>query len=862
MDTEVDYLPSRDKTVDVLGVPVFRWLPQRHAEAPDEQPENFGDSLALVVVEAALRHLGVERPVDRSRRLLSIGSVLQYARAGDVVWGTGINGKVTQDPVGTDVLDVRAVRGPLTRARLAELGVWAPEVYGDPALLLPHLFPETRAWAGEKKRRRVIVPNLHDWPTYAEHPDAVSPYLPPMDVVREIASAELVVASSLHGLIVADALGVPARPLQPQAEDRFKYDDYARGTGRDPFELAADLDAADALGPVPAPDWDPAPLLDAFPAFLWREPSSTLVVVADADAPRVGATLDSALAPALGRAPDPVLDGRTDDEREVVVVLQGEAPEVEALVRARAADDDRIRVVGSGARPRGEAMNVGVAHARGAYLGFVDGDDTVDVDGRRALEQSLRATGSQIAVGRTRVTSAAGAVTEHRPTFFDTEPRRTTLAEVPDLVDVRRAGAYLFDTDAYRDHDLYFRDDDTATALQPLAVALRKATAIDVVDRVVLHHQERPPLADPAEALARLTAYVGVEADSHRALWSERDDDVHRAYSHVVVRRTLPTQLRRAVALLGDTGSTGGTDGPRLADGLDPAALADLTDRAADMVGRLSVLALLACRPEQRRVPALLASGHVAAALAAAADPDGAGRRAPDLSSGELVAAALALDERFGRGHPLVATLATDAVDRLRLELRTTTAGTAWPLVRPVLDLDQVVPPSEEDGTRLVAPHLDPLFTAAAGGDVAGAVLLTLGGEDVRIDRVVKAGPVWFLRGSVHPCVEGLQLEARVGTGHRASAPVRLGAPVAGPGTRRTWTATVPAVLPGSGVLRLAAAGTSHTAPVTVRDGAAGNVVESTPSGGTYVRVGAGPLGRVTRRVARKGLRTVAARLR
>ena len=49
-------------------------------------------------------------------------------------------------------------------------------------------------------------------------PGFVNPLAPLWEVIRHIAQSEFVVASSLHGIIVAEALGVPVRPLGSRAE--------------------------------------------------------------------------------------------------------------------------------------------------------------------------------------------------------------------------------------------------------------------------------------------------------------------------------------------------------------------------------------------------------------------------------------------------------------------------------------------------------------------------------------------------------------------------------------------------------------------------------------------------------------------
>lgn len=262
-----------------MSVEIVHWNPRRPVFrgrvgklVPVTRPiGNFGDLLGPMIVERMRERLGLDVAVGLpDRRLLSVGSILQYAQNGDVVWGSGINGKVEPPWATLDVLDIRAVRGPLTRRRLLEHGFSVPKVYGDPALLLPELFPELVDWAGEPKRHPfTIVPNLHDLAALTGRSNVLSPRAPVWRVLERIARSELVVGSSLHGIIVAEALGVPARLVAPARENLFKYRDYFESTGRDVVPLVSTVDAALAIGGAVGPVWDPAPLWNAFPSELW-----------------------------------------------------------------------------------------------------------------------------------------------------------------------------------------------------------------------------------------------------------------------------------------------------------------------------------------------------------------------------------------------------------------------------------------------------------------------------------------------------------------------------------------------------------------------------------------------------------------
>ncbi|MCC4116440.1 polysaccharide pyruvyl transferase family protein [Aromatoleum toluclasticum] len=259
----------------VPQTPVSAPLPYRHVSLfhwrPANGSVNFGDHLSQVLVSRvlALRGLTLDDQVEQSARLLAIGSILHFATHDDVVWGSGVNGKVPDSAFTAQRLDIRAVRGPLTEEFLRSRGHRVPSVYGDPALLVPHLFAGRFRTTGEKPH--VFVPNLHDLRLVAGKPDVVSPLAGWNVVVAEILKARLVLASSLHGLVIAEAFGIPARYVRlSETENLFKYRDYYYGTGRTDFEYASSIPQALEMGGMPAFAFDPRPLLGAFPWDLWR----------------------------------------------------------------------------------------------------------------------------------------------------------------------------------------------------------------------------------------------------------------------------------------------------------------------------------------------------------------------------------------------------------------------------------------------------------------------------------------------------------------------------------------------------------------------------------------------------------------
>lgn len=244
-------------------VELFAWQPKNGTR-------NFGDHLSHVIVSAmAMRQqLTLDDEVPSVRRMIAIGSSLHFAQDGDSIWGTGVNGKIPQDLLTARNLKIKAVRGHKTAEVMRSLGHDVPNVFGDPGLLIPRLFPDR--FKRKPERDYIVVPNLHDMSLVSDSEPVVSPLMGWNRCVTEILRAKFVVASSLHGLIVAESFGIPARYVRlSETESRFKYDDYATGTGRTELAPASSIAEALDMGGHPPIDFDADALMAAFPYELW-----------------------------------------------------------------------------------------------------------------------------------------------------------------------------------------------------------------------------------------------------------------------------------------------------------------------------------------------------------------------------------------------------------------------------------------------------------------------------------------------------------------------------------------------------------------------------------------------------------------
>lgn len=239
----------------------------------NKKTNNFGDLIGPLVANTLLKQRGLINSDNNKKRLLTVGSIIHFAQTDDTIWGSGILGNAKNELYQFTDLDIRAVRGPLTRKFLQEnFSIKVPEIYGDPALLIPSLFPEIKQKALHKKKYALtIIPHFLEYESFKHLPNTINPQAPLFKILDRIAQSELVVGSSLHAIIIAEAFGVPSQLYQSHHEHLFKYQDYYEGTGRNKFIMAKSIEEAIKLGGEPPCIFDPSSLIEAFPYDLWEQ---------------------------------------------------------------------------------------------------------------------------------------------------------------------------------------------------------------------------------------------------------------------------------------------------------------------------------------------------------------------------------------------------------------------------------------------------------------------------------------------------------------------------------------------------------------------------------------------------------------
>ncbi len=226
------YSIARDVVLDNDSIPLTWW-----AVAP-----NFGDLLSPYLIQKItsnpVRYVYLRPGYKREFESLNfskpqfsyfaIGSIISRVNSSSVVWGSGAFGTENENCLNKETKYL-AVRGPLTRNLLRIHGGNCPEIYGDPALLLPEVFnPKVE----KKYKIGVILRWSEREGNKAEFDSDVKKInLGTEDIegtMLDILSCEKIISSSLHGIILADAYGIPSAWLSSTTPNglEFKFYDY------------------------------------------------------------------------------------------------------------------------------------------------------------------------------------------------------------------------------------------------------------------------------------------------------------------------------------------------------------------------------------------------------------------------------------------------------------------------------------------------------------------------------------------------------------------------------------------------------------------------------------------------------------
>ncbi len=205
-----------------------------------KKKENYGDLVGHYLVEkisgkkAVWTHPKKRSFLDSFKTVyFTAGSILTQISGKCVVWGSGIISKEYKIKKAVFL----AVRGPQTRKHLMAQGYDVPEIYGDPALLMPRFYNPERKIQYDLG----IIPHYADYQIVTELYEGQKNVLiidlmtnDVESVTDQILQCKRIISSSLHGVIIAHAYQIPAVWVKFSENvfgDGIKYQDYFESVG-------------------------------------------------------------------------------------------------------------------------------------------------------------------------------------------------------------------------------------------------------------------------------------------------------------------------------------------------------------------------------------------------------------------------------------------------------------------------------------------------------------------------------------------------------------------------------------------------------------------------------------------------------
>lgn len=247
-----------------------------YSNFPPDANLNIGDTLTPVVFQYLCNRFKLKTKKQRHPiHLNMIGSIIAFKNYDSIIWGSGILNEGFERKIKANSsltkYDVRAVRGPLTRDILLRCNYECPEVYGDPAILMPLIYRPNNII---KKYDISVIKHYSD---QSKIPDDFHEINVVTDdyktFIDEICASKLVISSSLHGLIIAETYGIPTIWYNPEGRGEFKYKDWYLSIGITNPVMTKSLSA---IGKETNSNLNVKiskmvnPLIKAFPFELWR----------------------------------------------------------------------------------------------------------------------------------------------------------------------------------------------------------------------------------------------------------------------------------------------------------------------------------------------------------------------------------------------------------------------------------------------------------------------------------------------------------------------------------------------------------------------------------------------------------------
>ncbi len=203
-------------------------------QKPESRHGNFGDELTKYILPTIFKRSAEWSPPTECE-LVGTGSILEHIdvnpQGKPLIWGSGFLEKA-DTTLDAHRYSVLAVRGKHTLKRIRNKPP-EPIILGDPGLLANELLPKKTY---QKKYKIGVIAHFHDKDSVFLK--KISSYQgvviidalgDTIHTLEKIAQCEVLLSSSLHGLVVADSLNIPNLHVHIGNKlegGRYKFEDY------------------------------------------------------------------------------------------------------------------------------------------------------------------------------------------------------------------------------------------------------------------------------------------------------------------------------------------------------------------------------------------------------------------------------------------------------------------------------------------------------------------------------------------------------------------------------------------------------------------------------------------------------------
>ena len=232
----------------------------------------------------------------------------------------------------------------------------------------------------------------------------------------------------------------------------------------------------------------------------------------------------------IGECLDSLL-GSTLHDLEVIVVDDGSTDGTPDVVHRIAQRDGRVTLLHQTNSGQGIARNLGVEHARGEFLAFIDADDTVPPRAFTQMTETLHRTGSDFVVGSARrFTNDSYRLTAWAHTVHQTDRFGVTIESFPLAMQDIIACNRMFRTSFWREKVGGFRGHIAYEDHVPMLTAYVRSSGFDILSHTTYNWRIREDLTSTSQqkrSLENLLDRIAVKEEAYDLLRAEASPTVY-----------------------------------------------------------------------------------------------------------------------------------------------------------------------------------------------------------------------------------------------------------------------------------------------------------------------------------------------